>query len=740
MVIISYARAAAKIIVDNAHCDGLLTILGTGRDWDAKEPREHLGEGQFTPDIGGEYGWHYNGQFENISRLGCIAPIGSYTMTNMVKSAWDITSGDWELTSTGGELPVALMHYRDARPGRYATGEYGNITTLANYTPNLMFRGWRMPPANGETDPGLFEIILQGATSGDQYCLGFPREGNSGSYGTAQGRTGWQCSPYLMGKRTGDTSWTMIDNMRIGSGPRSAKGGPEYFGLRIESIDGALLIRSSEEQNPWIFSGTWYHPTAGDVPFALADNGPVQVICMGHPLAFGMWQLSYPASAVLYPRAYYVRSTTPPESNTPNYRVIGSTPTGTSITPAVDTDSGNADAKRPAITMVSAAGKRPALFAVQEYRTAVIAAGTSNPVEVTTGEETFRTMNLSGRMNNNWRGATVDIDYEALPGYVLNEMKPNAKVQVSTGAIAQGNTVPAWHTHFTGYALPPQKQRQGGKNTGHVSCADIVTARLAKKTMGWMCSLEGWPIDDAFEYILNQAGVPAALISIDAAVSYAGMGALYYLPTSTYRGKRKLQFSPNTSVVKALDEICKLRNLQWGVNHLGVLFLRPVPVHVTGHYDWTLSDTGTGINMIQNFRHTRSLGDFVNLLQVMVGEGVDAAARVMVDTDSWSNDTSTRFIGDLWARYESYPSGDDLDSIALRLWDDVTRRDSLISWTEFDRPGILPGQEVMVTVDAGMNIIAGSIYKVLDKRWQNRPDGRYQQDLEAELVEVGGGS
>lgn len=733
----SYARAAAKIIVDNAHCDGLLTTLGTGRDWDAKEPRDYLGAGQFTPDIGGEYGWHYAGQFENIQRLGCIAPIGSYTMANMALSGWTVNSGDWALTSTGGELNVALLHYKDARAGLYATTDHGDITSVASFAPNLMLRGWRMPPGNGETDPGLFEIILQGATSGDEYCLGFPREGSSGAYGTAQGRTGWQSGPYLLGKRTGDSTWTLIDNMRLGSGAKGAKGGPEYFGLRIESIDGALLIRSNEEQSPWIFTGTWRHPTDGDVQFALADSGPVQMIVMGQPMAIGMWQMAYPASAVLYPRAYYVRSTTPPESNTPNYKVIGNTPTGTSITPAIDTDSGNADAKRPAITMVSAAGKRPALYAVQEYRTATIAAGTSNPVELTNGEATFRTMALSGRMNHNWKNATVDINYEALPGQVLNEIRPNAKVIVATGAIAQGETDPVWNTHFTGYALPPKKQRQGAKNIGQVSCADIVQARLARKTMGWMCSLEGWPVDDAFEYILNRAGVPAALISIDAAVSLASMGALYYLPTSTYRGKRKLQFSPSTSVVKALDEICKLRNLQWGVDYLGILFLRPTPVHVTGHYDWTLSDTGTGINMIQNFWHERSLNDFANFLQVMVGEGVDAAARILVDDASWTTTTSARFIGDLWARYESYPSGDDLTSIVDKLWAEVTTRDSIIGWTEFDRPGILPGQEVIVTVDAGMNIQAGSIYRILTKAYQTRKDGRYQQDLEAELVEIG---
>jgi hypothetical protein len=231
--------------------------------------------------------------------------------------------------------------------------------------------------------------------------------------------------------------------------------------------------------------------------------------------------------------------------------------------------------------------------------------------------------------------------------------------------------------------------------------------------------------------------VPGTLIAVDPDISYAVMGNLYYLPTSTRRGKRKVCYGPSVRVPSALDEGCKLRDLEWGVSALGVCFLRPRTVFAMGHSHWVVSEAGTAHNMIFDFRHTRSVGDFANLLQVMVGEGVSAAARIMVDDASWSSPSSARFIGDLWTRYESYPSGDDLDSIANRLWDEVVYMDSLVSWTEYDRPSIMPGDEAAVTVDASMNITPGSIYRIADKRWGIREDGRYWQTLEAELVEAG---
>jgi hypothetical protein len=506
--------------------------------------------------------------------------------------------------------------------------------------------------------------------------------------------------------------------------------------VRIEYLDGTLLVYHDDRDTPWAFSGSWVH-SGGDVAFALADTGTVDLVVVGHTALFGLWQLAAPASAVLYPSAYLVRRTAAPaESNTPNYRVLSTTPTGTSITAAADTHPTNTDAKRPALTFVSAGGKRPVLYGVQEYRTATIGSADSDPTTLTNGEQTFRARRISGKVTRSYQGASCEIEYEALPGYVLNEMRPNAKVAVGIGGQPVGGGATSYTTHFTGYALPPRKTRAKGKGAGSVVCEDMATARLAKKQMGWHCSYGGWPLDEWFEHVLNRAGVPSALISVDAAVSYASMGALFYLPQGTRKGQSKLTPNPDQDVPSHLTQICALRDLRWGVTTGGVVFLAPRVAHVAGHYDYAISDADP-VNVIFEFRHERSIGEFRNLLQVMVGEGVEAAAQVMVDEYSWSDPSSARFIGDLWSRYIGASQADDLGSVVNRAWDDLTRNDSIIQWRELDRPGIWPNHEVAVTVDAGMNITAGSIYLVTAKDYNvASADWRYRQTLDAELVEA----
>jgi hypothetical protein len=732
----AYARAAVQIIVDAAHADGMITVDGVGRDWDAIEPRDRLDIGQLTPDLGGQYGWWYEGLFERIPPLNAIAPIMTWTFADMVLANWTQThgSGYWRESWTSGAIRVKLLEYFDGRAGRYAANAYGHLTSVGAWTPNLAMHIWRMPQAPDETEPGTVELWFRGATAGDVYCLGWPTEGDAGAYGTAQGRTGWQAQPYLLGKRTGDTVWTLIDTLRSTCGPRGSRGKdqPTLQQVRLAYQDGTLLVYGDDRDDPWAFSGSWKHST-GEVAFALADTGALDLLVMGHTALFGVWPTVAPASVTLYPAAYLIRRTSamPPEqSNAPYYRLIADAPAGTGISAAIDVDGGDANAKRPALTFTSTGAKRAALFAVQEYRLATIGLADSDPVNLT-GWPSFRALGVRGHVDKRYQGASCEIEYGCLPGETLNEIRPNAKVIVSSGASGGG-----WYKHFTGYALPPHKQRAAALNRGSVICEDMATARLARKQLGWHCSYAGWPIPDWFECILNRAGVDSSLIDISADISVALMGALYYLPLGNYRGARKLSYSPDTTVPSALDQGCVLRDLQWGVGRDGVVTLIPRVVHVAGVHDAHVEDTDL-TNIIHDFRHSRTNQEFRNLLQVMIGEGVDAAAYVMCDVASWSTTANARFIGDLWCKYVALRDGDDLTSICNRLWDELVFANSLISWREMDRPDLWPNNEVMVEVDAGMNIVAGSIYRITDKRWSWSEDGRYRQDLEGELVEVG---
>ena len=64
--LMAYAKAIAQLMLDNAHTDGLVTVKGIGRDWEAAQPRDE-DKATFTPDVGGQYGWEFGPQEYNIA-------------------------------------------------------------------------------------------------------------------------------------------------------------------------------------------------------------------------------------------------------------------------------------------------------------------------------------------------------------------------------------------------------------------------------------------------------------------------------------------------------------------------------------------------------------------------------------------------------------------------------------------------------------------------------------------------
>ena len=748
----AYSRVASNLIIDNAHADGMITTPGIGRDWPAIEPRDN--ELTFSPDLGGQYGWFYDGQFEYIDKLGGIAPLGTVAKTSMALSNWTVTQGKWRNSAYSGNLQTQYLHYYDAEAARYAANEYGILTSKNSYAPNLVFWIWRMGSAPAETDPALFGIHFLGSGGAVQYALYLPAYKTGSDYeAELTGRSGrTELQPYLLGKPAVENTWTLVDKLNAGSVPSVGGTGntSKFQVLRIEYIDGTMLVQMNDAGQAWAFKGTWKTNENRDVEFALA-NGPIQVRVMGHMAQFGMAQIAYPSTALLRPQAhFYVPA---PYEQTPNYRTIKHEEAGATISVAAWASAMGPARTYPAATFATTdTSRRAILYNVQEYRNPTIGGAVSS--EVCSGaSNTFKLVSVNGLLDENWRGATLNAEVEARPGYTLADLKPNSKLKcfVSTN---DGTTS---YKQFTGYVTPPEKFQAGGpvRVKGTLAATDIFAARLEKKCMHFHCSYEGtgdangWTVPGAFEHVLHRAGVPDALISIHADLTLANMGAAYYMPSSTAKGLRKFSFDPDAGVVAALDTITAAgsipsavtpylrRGLCSGVDQDGVVFLRPAYEHTAGAYDLTLDeDTATLEDIAENLTSKRTLADFTNYLIVMAGEGVDAVQKVLIDQASWSTSTSQRFIGDLWQRFMAYPDGTDVDAIAASLWAQLGHMHWLIEFDQGDNPDIMPDEEVRVQT-SNLNIPTNSIYRIIGKDWKCKANGRFSQTLTAVMVESG---
>jgi len=749
----AYTRAAAALTIGPPHYDGYPTSVGIGRDWMAVEPRDDTIRG-FTPDVGGQYGWWYAGRFEYVDKLGCIAPIGTYTESAMSLGSWQVISGKWRESSAGSALRRAWLHYYDGRAGRYAAGAHGEVRSNASIAPAFVCNLWRMPGAVDETEPAIVDLHLYN-DGGTQYILRFPAQGTAGVEQTGlTGETSPEYdSPLLLGKPAADANWSVVDRMSLGSTPRLGNAGdaPLRQTVRVEYLDGVLLVRLNEWDQLWAFSGKWDSSVGTETTFSLASSMQVGVRVIGHTAMFQLFSLTYPSSAVLRPVGRFVVGSK--MAQVPSYKLISSQPAGTSITVSAVT-TGNPAGTYPQCTFVSSGSSRPALYNVQEYRPGTTGNADTSTV-TTTGNNDFVLVSLSGRISDNWRGSTISATYRSKTPGSIEEVRPNSKL---TATVDLTDGASAATTMFVGYTIPPRKRRVAGPVwvEGTLDAADYIDARLSRKCMSWHCSYENWTMADAFRQILSQAGVPDALVSVNPACE--GI----YLPSASMRGERRWSFAPDTDVVSALDTLVasvglastaysapEKRGMTWGVNQAGLVRLAPAYEHVAGKYllgasvrsatsdGWVIDDDDIDPeDFVVDFETARDLEGYANMLQMISGQGVDADSRIVYDEDSWETPANSRFIGDIWQQFEGVPDGGDMDAIIYPRWRDLSTRNWLISFTMHDRPAILPEDELLLQV-SHVDIPNNSIARVLSKEWSIDEAGLYTQRIEAAIVEFG---
>ena len=749
----AYARVVAELVADNQHCDAWFDTqnsgrFGAGRDWEAREAREELTG--FTPDVWGQYGWEYAGEFEYLKHLGGIAPIRTGTLADMALTDWSVTSGKWRESSTAGLLKRKWLHYYDAEAGRYAAGEHGVIRSVNDYSPNLLFYIWRLAPAVNEGEPAVVNIRFVNDSGSVEYAIYLPTFGEQADYlKDLLGVTKHELTqPLLLGRPRVETDWTVIDEIDLSTSPRA--GGDigndcKLQVLRVENDDGALLIGSTERDRVWTYVGAWTSQGGHKVERVEIGDGKIEVVVIGHTAMFHMTELAPPGSATLRPKAYFYLGSF--YATGANYHIVAKRPAGTSITAAEETVGGGGS--RPVLTFTCAGNDRPILYRVQEYRTPVRSAGVSSPGR-TQGNNNFALLEASGELSEHWRGGRMTAQVEAKGTATLNDIEPNAKVGAYVNVHDGANytlydyTDPVsgyqYSTQFVGYVTPPERAKEGGRDykvQGVLNADDLIEARLQKKVVDMQCSFggnlsdpyDGWTAGGTFRHLLRCAGLADTQISVDSSVENLAN------PASTAGGAQRLKFRPDTTIPAALDTLADVHAIRWGVNQYGQAFLSPRWSY-GGTPDYTLNESTTTIeDMATLIRSTRSVRDWRNLIRVMVGEGPDAVAKVLTDEDSWSDDSVANFVGDVWTAFYAYPDGRDVDAIATAIWDDMGRYSHVIGWEMVNCPWIMPDETVQVYASSIQSALNGSIFRVISKSWEVRADGRYHQRLEAVFVQ-----
>ena len=766
-------KSICNITIDNPHADGRLTEWGFGRDWAAAEPKE--GNRNYTPDIGGTYGWDYGGNAEYIKPLKAIAPTANGLRPPMASVDWVIDSGKWRETSTAGTFRARFYHFYDGRPDLYATGEHGVVESVGDYRPNLLFYIRRYPSGTADIDPPIFAIFFIGDGTSPYYGIILPALSLGGDYWTSL--TGDVAAmlkyPMLIGRPRdlAANQWTVIDQFKGGGAPQAvADEGEDYTvqELQIEYTAGWMLAQMTKTGRTWAYSGTWRDALDREVEFAL-PTGPIGVVVVGHTAAFLVGQLSYPATVNV--DAHEWVTVPPPLQQVVNYRAKHVEPAGTTVTVAEHPDSG-VSVSKPRVTFTSTGNERSVFWNVQEYRWGVVGAASSAPV-TSVGNVQLRVREATGSLNDKWRGGTCEVRVEAKQGQVLPTIHPNGKIELQVGlkkeSVGACNatydacmvgcagdpvceaacvaardaciaaTPPTFYRQFTGYIAPPEYEKQAPNQVSAlIRGADGIDARLQHKNMVWTPSFEGWPCDTMFSYILNGAGIPNSLINIDADVSAAAMGDKYYLPVGEPYGNIALKFKESTGLIAALDTIVEARDLEWGVNQNGIYFLRPRTVHVADYSDWTLDDdTLVEDDVVYSLRGVQSMDDFANVIYVLVGSGYEASGTLLWDFASITDATAKNFIGDDWWKIHISRDANDAAELAARLWAERKVLSQMVYWTSRSYPQLMPGHYVKVQA-SNVGIPNNTIFRITRKTWRCGVAGAdYSQDFEGVIVQEG---
>jgi len=707
-----------------AHTAASSNAPGTGADWAA----------YWTPLAGAS---------ELLADLHGCGPRGYADKADMLLANWTQQQGTWYLAQVGSSPPAQYLWW----PGGGAN-TYGRVASVPNFYPHLALWLQRAGAPDGQVWPTYTLVCLRPATGDYWYALYLPLDTQA---------TDLKYPRLLRAPAniTFDPGEHTVEEFQGGN--LAATGGlgearEEY--LAVENTDNHLFFRNSEGREAWS-----YAPMGG---LELAP-GPVLLEAYGHSLAFNLQPLRFPTAGYVTPRQ---RASTPAwVSADRSYYLVNHDPGpydawGTARNNFVSVQSQYAyggGVAKPLVKFVTDGYHRPVCYAVAEFHSPTFSAARSSPQALA---GTGKTVSVSGRVDDTWRGATCEVVLRVEQGEYL--LKGNEKMTVDAGW-ATGTTDTAVSTstsrQFTGYVLSATREKRAdeqGKVYLTLNAEDGIGARLKAKKYMWLQPVLGGltvgqdflgddgkflyhtstkvPAGTIVRHLLNCAGVPDALIHSSI---LACTGALaWHLPAADRKGDLLLDYRADEEVLAVLDKIATLLGGYFGVDQNGTYTIAQRTAYAAGGaVDWTLDDdTATDADMVYEVSAERGFDEFRNYVACVVGQGDGAVsfATPLWPAPSHTLTSSRDFIGDDWWEIlvETEASGASAAVLqAQQRYVEAYKRRHVLRWTTPGKHDLWPGDVVAVQA-SGLDVPSGTVFRLIEKNWRIEADsGDYRCDF-----------
>ncbi|MBC7288348.1 MAG: hypothetical protein H5T86_09950 [Armatimonadetes bacterium] len=657
-------RPCAELIVDNAHADGLLEKHGFAYDWRFDAAKD------LVPGIADDFraSWIGDG-CEIVPVLRALGLRGYAVKDDMRLEDWSVEAGDcWKVVTPDGRPRVAYLFWCDARPNRH-----GIVMSRQRYEPRIALWLWRFAPPAGQTEPVFIEVTLHGDGAGPAYTVQLPLHDEAHKY------------PRLWRHDPNQPEAYLVDELQRYDAARLAMlGGALEQHLWIEETDGVLVMSVSGVAEPWV-----YQPEDGQGP----SRGHVSVTVRGHCAMFNLQPITYPAQGTARPARFIF---VPDWMNrTPSYLPVTG---GSGEVEVGEDEQASGGWTRPVVTLRTAdPHRRPVVYLLHQYHQAQFGSGQSSP-QSTAGRSVLLRLSWRRRMWRGWRFKAELRDFSGTCAWRGNE-----KVCVKAGWGAPVTQV------MVGYLTGPRRERHGeeflGRSTLEVEGKDYIGARLAgKKFMAWHGSPVGWNFAQWFRYVLNRAGVPDALITVE--------DDGYVIGAMPDKWLGRYEFGHDVEVVRALDAVVRARGWVWGVNPEGQIWAGPEPQY-GGFPDFILDDdTVTEEDRVLRVSAERAGDEFRNYVAVFSGRRAVEAA-IWHDEGSHRDPASDAFIADDWWRVLVEPDEPDPTTLAWQVFCDAQRWRADIVWETPGKPQLRPG--MFVRVDAsGLGVAEGSVFQIVE--------------------------
>jgi len=678
---------AAELVIDNPHADGLLDKHGFAYDWrfEAGKDADAVSAATFQP------GWIGEG-CELVPALHALGLRGYAVKADMDLAQWSLVAGSyWKTARPAGKPRVKYLFWYDARPD-----QYGIVLSQAEYEPRVAIWLWRFLPPDGQTLPVFVEVSLHGNGLGPAYTVQIPLHDQQYKF------------PRLWRHDVGQEDGYLVDEFqRYDAAGLTVNQGAVEQQLWIEETDGVLLLHLSGAAEPWV-----YQPDDGQGP----SRGHISVTFRGHCGLFNLQPIEYPAQGTARPSTFLAV----PEwmNQTPSYLPV--TGGEGSVVASEDPASGDG-VTRPVLTLLrTQPHKRPLVYLLHEYHEPQFSAGDSVPSS-TAGQDNLLRLRWCRRMYRGWRFWADLRDFDD-----AYDWRGNEKVTVKAGWDTAAEQV------MVGYLAAPARRRDGREHLGRplaeVEGHDYIAARLAgRKFMAWHGSPVGWNFAQWFSYVLQRAGVPEALISVE--------DDGYVIESLPAKWHGRYEFSPDTPVLTALDEVVRSRGWVWGINKAGQIWTGPRPEY-SGTADFVLDDsTATEEDRIHHIAAERAADDFRNYVAVFTG-GPYLDAAIWHDESSHRDPEAAAFIGDDWWDVLVAPDASDPALVGWQIFYEARQWRCDLVWETLGKPGLTPGKFVEVRVD-GLGVPEGAVFQIIEDRGiMDRARGLFRSLFLARAVDV----